>query len=190
MYVFPLILGFAMLLGVTTAILRSLTKKQKPKWTLGATVLGAIILGVVMYNGIYRPYALYENHYKQATGMDFPTQGDYVFADIWTDAAESKSYSSVSLIHLEDKERSALIDKLKALNYGPISNKMMIAEGLDDRIDYVLALSAAKNITQEFGLVEKRTEKRNGTMFKIDRIRYYFGFLDDDHTVVVYVISE
>jgi hypothetical protein len=176
MYVFPIILAFAILLGVTSAIVRSLLKKFRPKWMVAATIIIAIGLGIFMYNGIYRPYGLYQNHYQQATGQSFPTGGDYLFADTWIDDAESDGYSSIALISLNDVDRIKLIDRL--------------TEQLDERINYVLALSPAKIIASQYGIVEQRSEKRNGTMFKIDKIRYYFGFLDDNQTVVVYIISK
>ncbi len=190
MYLFPLLLGFVLILGASTALIKHLKKNQKPGWTVIVTGIVALLLMFVMFKGVYKPYGLYENHYKQATQLSFPTLGDYVFADTWIDDAESDGYSSIALIQLDTKDLITLKDQLETLNYGKISDTLKIKEGLDDRLAYVLALSESKNIVEEFGLVEKRQEKRNGMLFKVDRIRYYFGFLDDHKTVVAYIISK
>lgn len=190
MYLFPLLLGFVLILGASTALIAHFKKNNKPSWTMVTTGLTAVVLMFVMYKGIYRPFGLYENHFKQATTLTFPSSGNYVFADTWIDDAESDGYSSIALIEFDPSDIQSLKNQLKAMKYSPVSDSIKIKENFDDRLEYVLALSKSKDIVEEYGLIEQRLEKRNGTMFKIDRIRYYFGFLNDDRTVVAYIISK
>ncbi|GEM_PF-2534113 len=190
MFLFPLLLGLVMLLGATIAILRRLSKGEKPMWIRALVVAASLGLAFIMYKGIYKPFGLYENHFTQATGVQFPTSGEYLFADTWSDNAESDGFSSISLVSLPSDEIEELKTNLNALNYGTLPDSLKKADGLYDRISYALKLSKSKDITDEYGLVEQRTEKRNGTMFKFDKIRYYFGFLSDDKTVVIYIISK
>ncbi len=190
MFLFPLLLGLVMVLGATIAILRRLSKNQKPIGLKAIVVVVSLCIAFFMYKGIYKPFGLYENHFKQATGVQFPTSGDYVFADTWSDNAESDGYSSIALVSLPTVEIDQLKLKLKSLNYGVLPDSLKKADGLYDRISYALKLSKNKEIVDEYGVVEVRTEKRNGTMFKFDKIRYYFGFLSDDKTVVIYIISK
>lgn len=190
MYLFPLLLGFVLILGASTALIAHFKKNNKPSWTIVTTGLTAVVLMFVMYKGIYRPFGLYENHFKQATTLTFPSSGNYVFADTWIDDAESDGYSSIALIEFGPSDIQSLKNQLNAMKYSPVSDSIKIKENFDDRLDYVLALSKSKDIVEEYGLIEQRLEKRNGTMFKIDRIRYYFGFLNDDRTVVAYIISK
>lgn len=190
MYLFPLMLGVVMILGASTALIRHLKKNQKPGWTIILSGVIAIALMFFMFKAVYKPYGLYENHFKQACQMNFPTEGEYMFADTWIDDAESDGYSSISLIALNPEDIHELKTQLKSLDYGTISDSIKQKENFDDRLNYVLALSKSKIIVEEFGLTEKRQEKRNGMLFKVQRIRYYFGFLDDQKTVVVYIISK
>lgn len=190
MYLFPLLLGFVILTGATVALVRHFAKSGKPAWMRFGVIGLALFLAFGLYKGVYRPYGLYQNHYTQATGTSFPTLGEYVFADTWVDNPESDGYSSIALITLPPTEIQQLKSRLATIKYTVITDSIKSVDGMDDRINYVLALSKEKNVELELGVVEKRQEKRNGTMFKIDKIRYYFGFLSDGKTVIVYVISK
>ncbi|MFT7592183.1 MAG: hypothetical protein ACI9UJ_002112 [bacterium] len=189
MYLFPLLLGFVILLGTTAALVKHLAKTKKPAWMRFGIIGLALFMAFGLYKGVYKPYGLYQNHYKQATGMPFPTLGEYVFADTWIDNPESDGYSSIALITLPYEETKQLKNRLTSIKYGALTDSIKAADGLYDRINYALALSTVKEIELELGVVEKRKEIRNGTMFKIDKIRYYFGFLADGETVIVYIIS-
>ena len=104
MFLFPLLLGLVMLLGATIAILRRLSKGEKPMWIRALVVAASLGLAFIMYKGIYKPFGLYENHFTQATGVQFPTSGEYLFADTWSDNAESDGFSSISLVSLPSDE--------------------------------------------------------------------------------------
>jgi hypothetical protein len=190
MYIFPLVIGSVILIGATTALVKHFTKKSENKWKSIATVLVAVLLGFFMFKAIYRPFGLYQNHFKQATGLTLGSQGEYVFADLWIDNQANDHHSSIALIEFSEAGMIELKGQLKALKYSTIADSIKIQNGLKDRLNYALNYSDSRSIVEEYGLVEKRQEKRNGTMFKVDKILYYFGFLEDDKTVVAYIVSK
>ncbi len=190
MYVFPLILGFAILLGSSIALIRFLRKNNKPKWSLILVISGFILLSVGLVNGVYKPYGLYERHYLVATGTQFPTDGDYKFADTWIDNEEGAGYSSVSLVELSAKSRADLIQVLKNKKFTQVSDSLKIADKLNERLTYVLAISTSKNVEEEYGFVETKEILKNGRLFLVKRIKYYFAFLDDGKSVFIYIIND
>lgn len=156
MFIFPLILGGAIILGASVATIKQLNKKKANKLWVGFTLVIAIGLFAGLYHVAYRPYGLYENHFREAVG-EFPENATYTFADTWVGSNESPAMSSVALIKLDGKEYQNLKTTLIQKGYDSDSLGLRRRKYTGEQIDYALQFGQGLNIIDGY-LVEQQID--------------------------------
>jgi len=152
MFVFPLILGGALLLGITIAVVRQIKKKGMNQSLSYLVVLGAALIFYGLFKGVYKPYGLYENHFKEATGLKFPKTGNYDFADTWIASNESPTSSSISVVKLPAEFKETLIAQLKKLGYKATAAGFENMAYVKKQIDHAVHFTDSEDVIEGYAL--------------------------------------
>lgn len=190
MFIFPLVLGFIILIGTTIGLLRMMKKRQQPKWVSGVILVAFAALSFALVKGVYRPYGLYKMYFAKAVGMPFPKAGDYIFADTFIEGEETKSFSSVAVVKLNSEDMAALRQQLSEKNFVVVNDTIIKNSGVKDRLNYVLSFSDAKSEVSNLGFVFTEEVMDKGKIYTVETLKYYFGFLDDEESVFIYLAGE
>lgn len=150
MFIFPLVLGGAILLGSTLALIRMIRSKGMNPALVYVVPLIAIVLGYGLFKAVYRPYGLYELHFKEAIGMEFPEDGEYVFADTWIASNKSPAASSVAVVRLSEAEITRLEDKLISNGYQTTSATMKKLKFVRTHVDHVMPYAGNSELMKAY----------------------------------------
>ena len=112
MFLFPLVLGGVILLGVTVAIVRQLRKRESPAYLSVLTVVLGIALFGLLVKSIYKPHEYYKRQYETVVGVPLPESAEYTFADTWVASNQSNKTSSVAVITMTSDDAQKLEEQV------------------------------------------------------------------------------
>lgn len=167
------ILVFGVPIGVSYLIYRYIEKRNFDKRLRLLALIPLLVLGYAVYQGIFHPNSLYEEHFREVTSFDFPENGEFVYTEKWTSGTYSRGYITLSLVKVDKGFYRNLPRQLEQKGLSEMQKEMNLNE---------LLLRKIKTIKTENNLeVEKEYSLEKG-----DKIYYYVGFLSDEESLIVY----
>lgn len=186
MYVFPVLLGAIMILGVASAIVRNLQKRDKPRWVLALVITFFIGLTFVMFKVIYNPYGMYKGYFYRAGHKPLPADAEFLYADSWDGEHELQA---IMRIKLNDEARFAFERRLFLNGFNDfVEDDVRAFEKLDHNIAAVMDGQKGLIIEREYFQVENLVQGNGHLRKDRKRLKFYVGFLNDK-SFILYGIS-
>lgn len=187
MYVFPVLLGVIMILGVASAIVRNLQKRDKPRWVMALVIAFFVGLTFWMFKVVYNPYGMYKGYYYRATHKPLPSDAEFLYADSWDGEHELQA---IMRIKLSEDDRYALERRLYLNGFNEfIEEEVRAFEKLDHKVAAVLDGQKGLIIENEYFMVENLVQGEGHLRKDRKRLKFYVGFLNDKCSFILYGIS-
>lgn len=187
MYVFPVLLGVIMILGVASAIVRNLQKRDKPRWVMALVITFFVGLTFWMFKVVYNPYGMYKGYYYRATHKPLPPDAEFLYADSWDGEYELQA---IMRIKLSEDDRYALERRLYLNGFNEfVEGEVRAFEKLDYKVAAVLDGQKGLIIENEYFMVENLVQGEGHLRKDRKRLKFYVGFLNDKRSFILYGIS-
>lgn len=172
MILFGTFLVFGVPIIVSYLLYRFIKRRNLDKrWRLIALV-PLLFLAYAVYQGVFYPNKLYEEHFTEVTGLELPENSEFLLTENWTSGAYSRNYITLSLLKIGKNNYQNLPDQLETKG---------LSENNEIEADEIL-FSKIQRIKKENNF----EIDRGFNLTKNGKIIYYVGMLSDQESIIVY----
>lgn len=172
----------------------------------------AAVLWFGLYKVVYRPYLIYERHFTEITGMEFPKNAEFKYVEPWF-AVGSEKRSSVSVIELDGDLLQTMIAQLPNAGLPEVpadfTKDRFLQPRVSDALQVIKGLTIEKEFVRSYGMddldqfkKQEKTENRkkmkdmgleqgeNPDVYSEGLTFKYVGILSDGKTIIAYIYKD